>query len=655
MSLNAAGISGFKTNFHKQNVSSPLKANISPISKKGNFYSLSFSGNPNHILLVSAECRPFAKAGGMGDVNCEMPGVYNKENYGDKGRDEIRVMIPLYNAEGGPVTKNGQIYFKHTSGKEYKLERTGIKTDYSVGTKKSDVELFKTTIPENGVTVYFAYSPKFSKDKKEYTNPYSNMYGSYSAFSAAVIPLMKGLKAKEDFDAGVLHTTDWHTAFAIHNLHEAQKNDKFYDGVKTVHTFHNTGYMYQGAVEPIVAAVVNFAPEKLSKLLKDRTIKTELKKLGVKNEVDAVKTFIKEKETNQDKYNKKQVAASLNKINNRVRQLVPKQPWDKFGNYNPSKQAVAESDLMTTVSIGFRNEMLESDRIAPALRTHFKNNADKLIGVTNGLVPIEFNPLNAEFPFDASNYKEEKIKNKLALQKDLSITGERKIFGGEKNADIIEGHLDVNPDAMICAIGSRFDIGQKGFDILLKSSEKFLKENPNIQLVLGGAGFPEDSKLVKDFRKNVIEKYPGRVVFYRGYFPNTKVFPCADAVVAPSYYEPCGLVQLQAYKVGAVPILSNTGGHIDTVISPEQDKEKATGFKTEKSFYETKDPVTEYANLISKAYKVFENNKDGWNKMVDNGFAYDSSWSKAVKSYYKDVYHNPRIDTRKGEALEVCA
>lgn len=50
------------------------------------------------------------------------------------------------------------------------------------------------------------------------------------------------------------------------------------------------------------------------------------------------------------------------------------------------------------------------------------------------------------------------------------------------------------------------------------------------------------------------------------------LYPGADFMMIPSRFEPCGLIQLHAMQYGTVPLVSTTGGLVDTV------KDGVTGF-----------------------------------------------------------------------------
>ena len=66
----------------------------------------------------------------------------------------------------------------------------------------------------------------------------------------------------------------------------------------------------------------------------------------------------------------------------------------------------------------------------------------------------------------------------------------------------------------------------------------------------------------------------------------------ADFLMVPSRFEPCGLIQLHAMQYGTVPIVSSTGGLVDTV------KEGVTGFQM--GVMDPDDLLTSDADAIAK-------------------------------------------------------
>jgi len=60
---------------------------------------------------------------------------------------------------------------------------------------------------------------------------------------------------------------------------------------------------------------------------------------------------------------------------------------------------------------------------------------------------------------------------------------------------------------------------------------------------------------------------PAQVSFTRGWDEalSRRLLAGADAVLVPSRFEPCGLVQLEAQRYGALPIAHRTGGLQDTI------------------------------------------------------------------------------------------
>jgi len=112
---------------------------------------------------------------------------------------------------------------------------------------------------------------------------------------------------------------------------------------------------------------------------------------------------------------------------------------------------------------------------------------------------------------------------------------------------------------LMCFIG-RLD-AQKGYDLLLDALIDVL-EDTEMQVVIVGAGRAD---LVAQTRA-MEKKFPNRF-FYGGWMGPERYALLAgcDFTLLPSRWEPCGLVQMEAMRMGTLPIVAPTGGLKDTV------------------------------------------------------------------------------------------
>ena len=104
---------------------------------------------------------------------------------------------------------------------------------------------------------------------------------------------------------------------------------------------------------------------------------------------------------------------------------------------------------------------------------------------------------------------------------------------------------------------------QKGVDILLASLPKAIAANKNAQFIILGTGKAALEKQVAALDKAFKGQVKGVVKFSA---PLAHLMTAgADFILVPSRFEPCGLIQLHAMQYGTVPIVSSTGGLVDTV------------------------------------------------------------------------------------------
>src|SRR5205823_8103401 len=112
-------------------------------------------------------------------------------------------------------------------------------------------------------------------------------------------------------------------------------------------------------------------------------------------------------------------------------------------------------------------------------------------------------------------------------------------------------------------------------------------------------------------------------------FDNTlahKIQAGCDMFLMPSRFEPCGLTQMYACKYGTAPVVRATGGLADTVTEFDPQSGRGNGFV----FHEYS--ADEMISALRRAVTLFAR-RDSWQRLVENCFAADFSWSQAARRY----------------------
>lgn len=152
--------------------------------------------------------------------------------------------------------------------------------------------------------------------------------------------------------------------------------------------------------------------------------------------------------------------------------------------------------------------------------------------------------------------KRYKATNKLALQKQVGLTPD--------------------PEALLFFWNSRFDAFQKGCDVVLDEVAEFLKANPKAQMLFNGldANEASEAKLQK-LQENPDLK--GRIAIKVEKLPFERViqgYAGSDFYMMPSLYEPFGLTQLEAMKMGSIPVVNDVDGIKTTTSDPDKNSGK---------------------------------------------------------------------------------
>lgn len=167
--------------------------------------------------------------------------------------------------------------------------------------------------------------------------------------------------------------------------------------------------------------------------------------------------------------------------------------------------------------------------------------------------------------------------------------------------------------------------GQKGMDLVLEALPRLIAAGG--QLIVVGAG----DKDLENAVAAAARAYPGRVGSHMGYSEELAhlAYGGADAVIAASRFEPCGLTQLCAMRYGATPIVARTGGLADTVIDANP-AALAQGVATGLQF--APEDVEALGDAIERAVELYQT-PSVWRTLQRNAMAFDSSWAASAQAY----------------------
>ncbi|MEJ7730952.1 MAG: glycogen synthase GlgA [Polyangiaceae bacterium] len=224
-----------------------------------------------------------------------------------------------------------------------------------------------------------------------------------------------------------------------------------------------------------------------------------------------------------------------------------------YGGVSFLKAGILSAHALTTVSSTYARE-IQTPEHGERLDGLLRSRAAQLTGIVNGIDYAVWNPTTD--PAVAARYDAEDTSNK----------------GRCKSALLVECGLSVAPERPVLAFVGRM-AAQKGVDVLAAALPKILRSD--VSVVIAGAG---DESLAEALRQ-AVARAPERAVYLGGATEAVvhRVLAGADAVLVPSRYEPCGLVQLYAQRYGALPVVTRTGGLVDTVVDIDAALETGTG------------------------------------------------------------------------------
>ena len=264
-----------------------------------------------------------------------------------------------------------------------------------------------------------------------------------------------------------------------------------------------------------------------------------------------------------------------------------------FDAINFMKGGIVHSTAFNTVSENYADEIKYSF-YGEGLDGVIREYPGKLSGIVNGIDYDVWNPKTDKNIYENYDLKSlnKKLENKTNLQKEYG--------------------LPVNPDVPMIAICSRLT-SMKGFDLVRYILDELLQE------------------MFKYFEW----KYPDKVaarIYYDGK-ESHELYAASDLFMMPSISEPCGISQLIAMRYGSLPIVREAGGLKDTVKPYNKYTGEGTGFSFENI------NAHELLFASKNAIDLYKNNKEAFNKLIENAMNEKNDWEESSKKYI-DLYES---------------
>lgn len=469
------------------------------------------------IWMVSSECSPWAKSGGLGDAVAALSGELARTG------DEVRVFVPGY----ASVRRED---FSHHDGY----------ISVPLGSHDEPAELRSLKTPD-GLIVTIVEAPAFFGRPGFYGEQgqdYPDNDRRFAFFARAVAEL--AVRGRPD----ILHVHDWQAAlvsfFARHVIPWPDRRP----GILL--TIHNVGY--QGSF-PMSALGLLSIPW------------------------------------------------------NEIESHLNGGPLEFYGTFNFLKAGIQSADLVNTVSPAHASETLAPD-LGFGLDGLLRHLGDRYRGILNGIDQRAWNPETGRFL--AHHFSVDDLAGKGRLKQE--VFDRFGLLGGERPP--------------LIALVSRL-VWQKGIDVALEALGPAIQQGA--RLVALGSGDPELEEGLRILERT----FPGSVAVRIGFDENLShlLIAASDMVLIPSRYEPCGLIQMQAMRYGALPVACRTGGLADTITDLADYPETGTGFLF------SGPTAGALGHVLDKALALYRTDPAAWTTAMRRAMRKDFSWGRSAAEY----------------------
>lgn len=300
-------------------------------------------------------------------------------------------------------------------------------------------------------------------------------------------------------------------------------------------------------------------------------------------------------------------------------------PWhwwgfDKLefhGQLSLIKGGLVWADKITTVSPSYAQEIMTA-AAGCGLDGLLRHRQQDVSGILNGVDYKTWHP--AKDPLIYQRYKKNELVKKQANKSFWLKNHWLKLHGLKINKKYFLQQPLIGFIGRLCY--------QKGIDRLITAIEHSVARG--VCWAVLGSGDPEHEQALME----IANRYPAQVSLTLNYDEEVahQIEASCDLFLMPSVYEPCGLNQLYSLKYGTVPIVSHTGGLIDSVVDFDgSNLENATGF-----VFHGERPGS-LQSTLDHAIACYQD-QSIWKALQKNGLNADFSWERSAEQYL-DLYH----------------
>ena len=170
------------------------------------------------ICAIASEVVPLAKSGGLADVASALSRQLTLAG------DDVRLFMPFY----AQITRD-------------RLNATRVETlqnlRIAIGSHEYHVNVWRTNLPGSASPVYLVESDALYARPTLYTGD-ADEHRRFLVLTRTALECCRRM----DFRPHIVHSHDWHTAFAPLWLRSNYKNDPVFASTRSVMTIHNIGY-----------------------------------------------------------------------------------------------------------------------------------------------------------------------------------------------------------------------------------------------------------------------------------------------------------------------------------------------------------------------------------------------------------------------------